>query len=176
MRQNKAKGKTTAKMAINELRKSRHVQTDDTETVNYNNDINLDDVDSDVKFIKQVPVHPRDRLAQNSKKSSKEIKKDDEVEFIKQTPVHQRERLARKIKQHPKNKKETDKIHIVMPTGTLLAKTKNRRKYTKGQKQTITEKLLKQNDVTAKKVRKTKNPKKGECWNFGGVIILKRNL
>ena len=96
----------------------------------------MDDVDSDVEFIKQVPVHPRDRLAQNSKKSSKKIKKDHEVEFIKQTPVHQRERLARKIKQHPKNKKETDKIHIVMPTGTLLAKTKNRRKYTKGQKQT----------------------------------------
>ena len=28
-----------------------------------NNDINLDDVDSDFEFMKQVPVHPHDRLA-----------------------------------------------------------------------------------------------------------------
>ena len=45
MKQNKDKVKKTAKMAINELRKSKHIQTDDTQTVNYNNDINLDDVD-----------------------------------------------------------------------------------------------------------------------------------
>ena len=50
-------------MAVNELRKSKHIQTDDTQMVNYNNDINFDDVDSDVEFIKQVPVYPRDRLA-----------------------------------------------------------------------------------------------------------------
>ena len=50
-------------MAINELRKSKHIQTDDTQTVSYNNDINLDDIDSDVEFIKKVPVHPCDRLA-----------------------------------------------------------------------------------------------------------------
>ena len=55
-------------MAINELRKSKHIQTDDTQTTNYNNDINLDDIDSDVKFIKKVSVHPCDRLAWNSKK------------------------------------------------------------------------------------------------------------
>ena len=50
-------------MAINELRKSKHIQTDDTQTVNYDNDINLDDIDSDVEFIKKVPVHPCARLA-----------------------------------------------------------------------------------------------------------------
>ena len=74
MRQNKDKVKKTAKMAINELRKSKHIQVDDAQTDNYNNYINLDDVASDVEFIKQVPVHPRDRLAQNSKKISKKIK------------------------------------------------------------------------------------------------------
>ena len=84
-------------MVINELRKSKHIQTDDTQTVNYNNNINLDDVDSNVEFIKQVHVHPRDRLAQNSKKISKKIK-DDEIEFIKQVAVHPHDRLVRNSK------------------------------------------------------------------------------
>ena len=43
-----------------------------------------------------------------------------------------------------------------------FSKRKNRIKYTKGQKQTIKGKLLKQNDIIAEKVRKTKNPKKGK--------------
>ena len=52
--------------------------------------------DDKIEFIKQVPVHPRDRSAQNSKKRSKKIKKDNEVEFIKQTPVHPPDRLREK--------------------------------------------------------------------------------
>ena len=44
-----------------------------------------------------------------------------------------------------------------MPTDALLSKKKNRGKYTKGRKQTIKETLLKQNDVVAEKVTKTKN-------------------
>ena len=63
-----------------------------------------------------------------------------------------------------------------MPTSALLAKKKTRKKYTKVRKQTMKEKLLKQNDVIAEKVRKTKYPKKGNSQNFGGVIILKKNL
>ena len=39
-------------MAANELRKSKHIQTDDTQMVNYISDINLDDVDSNVEFTK----------------------------------------------------------------------------------------------------------------------------
>ena len=50
-------------------------------------------------------------------------------------------------------------MHIVMPIGALLSKKKNGGKYTKGQKQTIKETLLKQNDAVAEKVRKTKNKK-----------------
>ena len=68
IRQNKGKVEKAAKMASNELRKAKHIQTDDTQTVNYNNNFNLDDIDSDVQFIKQVPVHPRNTLVQNSKK------------------------------------------------------------------------------------------------------------
>ena len=54
-----------------------------------------------------------------------------------------------------------------MPTSALLAKKKTRKKYTKVRKQTMKEKLLKQNDVIAEKVRKTKYPKKRkqlELW------------
>ena len=40
-------------------------------------------------FLKQVPVHPRDRVARKTK---------DDVKFVKQVPVHSRERLKRKRK------------------------------------------------------------------------------
>ena len=78
IRQNKNKKiKKATKIAIDELKKSKHIQTNDTETVDYNNDININDIqtvdynndvncfdlDSNVEFIKQVPVHPRQRLA-----------------------------------------------------------------------------------------------------------------
>ena len=36
-----------------------------------------------VQFIKQVPVHPRDRLARATKKSQST-----DVQFVKQAPVH----------------------------------------------------------------------------------------
>ena len=89
-----------------------------------NNDINLDDVDSDFEFIKQVPVHPHDRLAWNSKKRSKRIKKDGEIEFIKQTPVHPRDRLKRKIKQRPKNKRNRQNTYRNANWQTICKKEK----------------------------------------------------
>ena len=36
-----------------------------------------------VQFIKQVPVHPRDRLARATKKAQS-----NDVQFVKQAPVH----------------------------------------------------------------------------------------
>ena len=45
--------------------------------------------DDDVKFLKQVPVHPRDRLARKAK---------NKVKFLKQVPQHPRDRLKRKCK------------------------------------------------------------------------------
>ena len=39
--------------------------------------------DNDVVFLKQVPVHPRDRLARKTK---------NDVKFVKQVPLHPRER------------------------------------------------------------------------------------
>ena len=43
--------------------------------------------DDDILFLKQVPVHPRDRLGRKTK---------DEVEIVKQVPLHPGERLKRK--------------------------------------------------------------------------------
>ena len=55
--------------------------------MNYSN-LNKKRKDDDIVFIKQVPVHPRDRL-----KKLADI--DEKVEFIKQVPVHPRDRLRR---------------------------------------------------------------------------------
>ena len=54
----------------------------------------------DVQFIKQVPVHPRDRLARATKSAES-----NDVEFIKQVPAHTRNRLRRKAKilKHPRD-------------------------------------------------------------------------
>ena len=86
----------------------------DAETVDYNNDTNVNDVlsnkstqiaakklvkkyrnlarkkpDDDVVFLKQVPAHPRDRLARKTK---------DDVKFVKQMPLHPCETLKKKEK------------------------------------------------------------------------------
>ena len=44
--------------------------------------------DDHIVFLKQIPVHPRDRLARKRK---------DEVKFVKQVPLYPRERLNGKI-------------------------------------------------------------------------------
>ena len=51
----------------------------------------------DVEFVKQAPVHPRDRLARATK---------EDVEFLKQIALHPRNRLRRKTKilKHPKDR------------------------------------------------------------------------
>ena len=43
--------------------------------------------DDDILFLKQVPVHPRDRLERKTK---------DEVKIVQQVPLHPSERLKRK--------------------------------------------------------------------------------
>ena len=59
--------------------------------VNYSN-LNKKRKDDGIAFIKQVPVHPRDRF-------KKLAVIDEKVEFIKQVPVHPRDRLRRAKKQ-----------------------------------------------------------------------------
>ena len=51
----------------------------------------------DVQFIKQVPMHPRDRLARATKNAQRD---DDNIEFIKQLPMDPKDRLAMQLKMH----------------------------------------------------------------------------
>ena len=174
IRQNKDKIKKVTKQAIKEMKKSNYLETDDAETVNYNDGINIDDIstagnveienmsdaetidydkvnkgitqqnakriinqyrnlkskaamnnknktkkrkDDDVIFVKQVPVHPRDRLACTTKN------KDDDVIFVKQVPVHWQDRLARTTKN-----KDDDVIFVkqvpIHPRNRLQKRTK----------------------------------------------------
>ena len=158
MRRNIDKVRRSAQRAIRQLKKSNYLETDDTETINYNNYVDIDDISAnvndgvnllsnaettiseepiiklrnpkrkstplqgfdaktfmknvgdsyDVQFIKQVPIHPRDRLARATKKAQSH-----DVEFAKQVPVHPRNRLAwatkkkvvflKKIPSHPRD-------------------------------------------------------------------------
>ena len=139
MGRNRDKVKRLTQRAIRQLKKSKYLETDDTETVDYNNDIDItnanDDLSSDaetiiyeepaikrrnpkrkgdsmrcfdtkkfmknvgdsydVQFIKQVSMHPRNRLTRATKNPQKD---DDDVEFIKQVSTHPRDRLARATK------------------------------------------------------------------------------
>ena len=49
---------------------------------------------NDIRFTKQIPMHPRDRLKKLNK-----LRKTDEVKYIKQLPLPQRDRLKRKRKE-----------------------------------------------------------------------------
>ena len=46
----------------------------------------------EVQFIKQILLHPRDRLA----RATKDAQTDGDVKFIKQVPAHPRDRLREK--------------------------------------------------------------------------------
>lgn len=48
MGHNRDKVKISAQRAIRQLKKSKYLETDNTETVNYNNDINITNVNNDV--------------------------------------------------------------------------------------------------------------------------------
>ena len=61
---------------------------------------------------------------------------------------------------------------VVMPTGSLLAAGKIKRKYTKGRKNAIRKKLLKQDKELSKRIRKTKDPEKRkelELWMHDNI-------
>ena len=87
-----------------------HDRQTDTFRVRKDNEIKIesdddDDDDDDVKFIKQTPTHPRDRLERRSKQGNN-------------NEVRKSKRLAKK-----------QKGRVVMPTGALLAAGKIKRKY-----------------------------------------------
>ena len=55
------------------------------------------DKTEDVTFIKQMPLHPRERMKRR-KKVKTEITSPEDVTFVKQVPVHPRDKLKRKRK------------------------------------------------------------------------------
>ena len=63
----------------------------------------------DVQCIKQVPMHPRDRLARANKNTQ-----NDDIEFIKQVPVHPRDRSSRKTKilKHPRDRMKEKELKV----------------------------------------------------------------
>ena len=106
-----------------------------------------DDSGDDVKFLKQTPSHPCDRLACKTKK---------------------------RRSTHLANKKvrETETGPVVMPTGALLAVSKIKRKYAKSAKNAVTKKLLKLDKELSKKVRRTRDPEKRkalELWMHDNI-------
>ena len=78
--------------------------------------------DDDAVFVKQVPLHPRDRL--------KQLTKDDDVVFVKQVPLHPRDRLKeltkdddvvfiKQVHLHPRLKKKTIKLKPINPCNKM---------------------------------------------------------
>ena len=125
--------------------------------------------------------HDRETDFFKLKKDGKIKINDDEVEFLKQTPSHPCDRLACEIKKRRSkrvvNKKErkTVTVSVVMPTGTLLAAVKIKRKYAKGRKNTIRKKLLKQDKKLSKRIRKTKIQRTEKSYSCGCVTISNKN-
>ena len=79
------------------------------------------DMEDDVIFIKQVPVHPRDRLARATPP-----KKKNEVTFMKQVPFHPRYRLKKKteILKHPRDRLKTKDLQVAMDNVSALMEGK----------------------------------------------------
>ena len=111
--------------------RTERTEFDDRETIDYNNDTSINDLNDivsntkkgkniqlaakkifkkykkiaqnkirkteDVTFIKQVPLHPRERMKRHRKVKTEIITSED-VTFVKQVPLHPRDRLKRKRK------------------------------------------------------------------------------
>ena len=163
MGRNRDKVKRSAQRAIQQLKKSKYLETDDTETVDYNNDIDITDVSNDLssdaetmiyeepiikrrnpqrkgnpmqcfdtkrfmknvgdsydfQFIKQVPMHPRDRLARATKNGQRD---DDDNRCIKQVSAHPRDRLRRKTKtlKQPRDRMREKELKIARENVSAL--------------------------------------------------------
>ena len=81
-----------------------------------------------VKFVKQVPLHPRERL-RRKRKSNKldnynhlsKKRKNEDATFIKQVPLHQRMRLQRLAK-------IDEKVHFIKEVASTKPKNLFRQK------------------------------------------------
>ena len=78
--------------------------------------------DDDIEFIKQAPMHPRDRLAMTTKNA----KGDDDVKFIKQVTANPRDRLRRKTKtlKHLRDRMREKELKIARENVSALMRRK----------------------------------------------------
>ena len=74
----------------------------------------------DVVFVKQAPMHPRDKL--------KKLTRDDYIHFVKQVPLHPRDRLKKKTRKlepiHPWDKMKRQALQIAPENAETLLKGK----------------------------------------------------
>ena len=111
MGRNRDMVKRSAQGAIRQPKKSKNLETGDTETANNNNEINItnvnDDLSSDAEtIIYEEPIikhrtskrtgDPMQHL--DTKKIMKNVDDSYDVQFIKQVPMHPRNSLARVTK------------------------------------------------------------------------------
>ena len=98
--------KTNNKKYRNLKRKCPHLKTS-----KYLKNIRKNDMEDNVIFIKQVPVHPRDQLARATQKKNNI---EDNVVFVKQVPVHPKDRLKKKTKtlKHPRDRLKTKELQV----------------------------------------------------------------
>ena len=68
MGQNRGKVKRSTQRAIRQLKKSKYLKTDDTETVDYNNDINITDVNDDLSSDAETIFHEKPIIKRGNQK------------------------------------------------------------------------------------------------------------
>ena len=121
----------------------------------------------DIIFVKQVPVHPRDRLKRKRKIKLENYdnltkkSKGSDVTFIKQVPLHPRERLKRLAK-------VDDKLHFVREVASVKPK------HTSKTKKRI-EKMRLTNDQIEATINNSSMLMDGE-FNFSPQKILNKKL
>ena len=108
---NRDKVKRSAQRAIRQLKRSKYLETDNKETVYYNNDIDITDINDDLSCNAETIIYEEPIIKRRSpKKKSDPMQRFDtktfmknvgdsyDVQFIKLVPRHPRDRLARVTK------------------------------------------------------------------------------
>ena len=106
MGRNRDKVRKSVQRAIWQLKKSKYLKTDSTETVDYNNDIDITDFNDDLSdgetIIYEKPIikcrNPKRKgdilECFDTKRFMKNVADSYDVQFIKQVPMHHRDMLV----------------------------------------------------------------------------------
>ena len=164
MGSNRDKAKRSAQRATQQLKISKYLETDCTEAVDYNNDIDITDVYDDVSLssdgetiIYEEPVikhrNPKrksDTLQRfYTKKFMKNARDGYDVQYIKQVPVQPRDRLSRATKKAQSDDVEFIKQVPIYPRDSLKGKTRNLKHLRDGIKERERELKIARDNVSA---------------------------